>query len=124
MSHIRICFDLDGTICTNKQIGQTYADVIPLPGAVESIKRLKAAGHYIIIHTARGMRTYDSNEGKILANMEYLYDWLKKWDISVDEIRIGKPDCDIFVDDKGFHHNNWEETECHLHEFADRATKS
>lgn len=114
---MRICLDLDGTICENKTGDMTYSDVKPLPGAVESIKRLKLNGHYIIIQTARHMKTYDANAGKILANLGYLYEWLKKWDIPYDELLIYKAHADVFVDDKGLHHENWEDTERYLNEF-------
>lgn len=114
---MRICFDLDGTICENRTGTMTYADVKPLPDAVETLQRLKNNGHYIIIHTARHMRTHAGNPGKILANLEYLYKWLREWNIPYDELLIGKPDVDVFVDDKGFHHENWKSTEYYLNNF-------
>lgn len=104
---MRLIFDLDGTICENKKNGQHYKDVEPLPGAVESLQKLKNDGHYIIIQTARHMVTYGANEGKILANLEYLYEWLKKWNIPYDELYIGKPHGELFIDDKAIHHINW-----------------
>ncbi len=117
---MRLCFDLDGTICENKTGTMTYSDVKPLPGAVETLKKLKADGHYIIIQTARHMRTYQANHGKILANLQYLYDWLNKWEIPYDELLIGKPDVDVFVDDKGYHHEDWKTTEQYLHDLIQR----
>ncbi len=117
---MRLCFDLDGSICENKTGTMTYSDVKPLPGAVETLKKLKADGHYIIIQTARHMRTYQANHGKILANLQYLYDWLNKWEISYDELLIGKPDVDLFVDDKGYHHEDWKTTEQYLHDLIQR----
>jgi capsule biosynthesis phosphatase len=107
---MRICLDLDGTVCENKEDGARYSDVLPMPGAVETIARWRAEGHYVVLQTARGMRTYNSNEGQILAHMKLLHDWLEKWNIVVDEIRIGKPHCDIFIDDKGYKHTNWTDT--------------
>lgn len=113
----RLCFDLDGTICHNKVGNETYSDVEPFPGAVEALKRLKSKGFYIILSTARHMRTYEANEGKILANLGYLYDWLNKWDIPYDEIHIGKPHVELFIDDKGYRHTNWKDTEQFIEEF-------
>lgn len=111
---LRICLDLDGTICTDKLPGQSYEDVVPLPGAVETINRWKDEGHYIIIQTARHMKTHAANEGKIVANIGYLYDWLKKWNIPYDELYIGKPHADIFIDDKGRRHTSWDESDYQL----------
>lgn len=103
-------FDLDGTICENKPSDGSYADVKPMIGAVHTLKRLKDAGHTIIICTARHDRTFRGNKGKILANIGYLYDWLRKWNIPFDELRFDKVHATAFIDDKGYRHINWDET--------------
>jgi capsule biosynthesis phosphatase len=113
----KICFDIDGTICENKIGKQTYADVKPLPGAVEALKRFKKEGFYIILLTARHMRTCEANEGKVLANIGYIYAWLDKWEIPYDELRIGKPHAELFIDDKGYRHENWTDTERFITDF-------
>ena len=77
---MRICIDVDGTICITKAAHESYADATPMPGAIDAIKKLKDAGHYIIIATARGMKTYESNLGRIVANQSViLIDWLNKY---------------------------------------------
>ena len=79
---MRICIDVDGTICITKAAHESYADATPMPGAIDAIKKLKDAGHYIIIATARGMKTYESNLGRIVANQSViLIDWLNKYEI-------------------------------------------
>jgi capsule biosynthesis phosphatase len=107
---MRICCDLDGTICNMKLSHMTYNDVIPMEGAVESLRRWRQEGHYIILQTARHMKTYDSNEGKVLANLGYLYEWLSKWNIEYDELYIGKPYADVYIDDCAITHNSWSDT--------------
>lgn len=110
MRQFKYCFDLDGTICESKSLGQNYADVNPLPGAVETLKRLRTEGHYIIILTARNMSTYDNNLGKVVANQApIVIDWLKKYEIPYDELLFGKPNADFFIDDKGIQFTNWNE---------------
>jgi len=106
---MRICVDIDGTICHNKKPGEIYDDVIPFPDAVQALKDWKTEGHYIILQTARHMRTYNGNEGKILGKLGYLYLWLDKWEIPYDEIYVGKPDADIFIDDKAYRYTNWDD---------------
>ena len=109
MKNYRFCFDLDGTICENKTEGQDYADVKPLPGAVETLKRLREEGHTIIIMTARNMATHNNNLGKIIAKQgPVVIEWLKKYDIPYDELLFGKPNADFFIDDKGIKLTNWE----------------
>lgn len=106
----RIVLDVDGTLCTATQDG-SYTDVVPLPGAVETVRRWHRLGYYIIIQTARHMRTCGGNEGQILAKgARLLIDWLDTWGIPYDEVYFGKPHADIFIDDKGFRHLNWSDT--------------
>ena len=116
---MRIVFDIDGTICTNKEEGGSYADVVPLEGAVESLQRFKNEGHYIILQTARHMWTCQSNEGKVLKmGGKLLFDWLEKWKIPYDEVYFGKPHADIFIDDAGHKHIDWVSTSAVIDELA------
>ena len=59
----RICIDLDGVICNLRRPGEDYADLLPVPGAVEKVRALRNAGHYVIINTARHMKTTGGNVG-------------------------------------------------------------
>lgn len=100
---MRLCIDIDGTLCELKQSHQTYADVLPLPGAVEKLKALRQAGHYIILATARHMKTCDANVGMVIARQgKVLLQWLEDYDIEFDEIWFGKPNADIYIDDRGY----------------------
>lgn len=107
---MRIVLDVDNTICATKVDGQSYSDVLPFPDVVEILHKWKSEGHYIILQTARHMRTYDGNEGKILGNFGYFYKWLEKHNIPYDEIYIGKPNADVFIDDKAYRHTSWKDT--------------
>ncbi len=108
---MRICVDMDGTICENKLAGQDYYDVKPMPGAVDTLQSLKDRGYYIVIHTARGMRTYNNTEGKIIAaHSKKLTEWLQKWEVPFDELLFAKPHVDYFIDDKGYRFENWDDT--------------
>lgn len=107
---MRICVDLDGTICYTKKDLERYEDVLPLPGAVETLWELKNRGYYIIIATARNMRTYNGNIGQVLkAQSGIITDWLRKFNIPYDELYFGKPHVDYFVDDKGLQFHSWEQ---------------
>jgi phosphoglycolate phosphatase-like HAD superfamily hydrolase len=94
---MRIVFDLDGTLCT----GYPYEDAVPLPGAQETLRKLKEQGHTIIIYTARGMGSCAGNSGAAVAKIGGVtLTQLKDWDFIYDEIVFGKPAGDIYVDDK------------------------
>lgn len=105
---MRICIDLDGTICELREKGQTYADVLPKPGAKQFIDNLVKNGHTIIIHTARNMATQNHNVGKVLKNVgKITLDWLDKYEIQYHEIFFGKPNADITIDDRVLRFESW-----------------
>ena len=105
---LRICIDLDGTICTIKKADETYADVKVQAGAKEFIDKLRADGHTIIINTARNMQTQGHNVGKVMKNVgKITLDWLDKNEIYYDEIFFGKPNADITIDDRVIKFTDW-----------------
>jgi capsule biosynthesis phosphatase len=107
---MKICVDLDGTICENLRSGITYKDVKPLPGAVETLEELKQRGYYIVISTARNMRTCNNNLGRVIARQgKIVFEWLEKYGIPYDEVLFGKPHVDYFIDDKGIKFTNWKD---------------
>jgi capsule biosynthesis phosphatase len=107
---MKICIDVDGVLCELRQPEQAYAEVQPLPGAVEKMKSLKQAGHYLILCTARHMATCNSNVGLVVARQgKTLLDWLAKNEIPYDEIWFGKPHADVYLDDNAHRFTNWQE---------------
>lgn len=117
---MRICVDIDGTICRTRRPEQEYRDVEAMPGAVEALKRLKRQGHYLILHTARHMKTCNGNVGQVVARQgETLLAWLKKHGIEYDEIWFGKPYADVYVDDNVVAFKDWAST---LEELDSRRT--
>jgi len=108
---MNICVDMDGTICKNKVGDQSYYEVEPMPGAVETLQFLKEKGYYIVIHTARGMGSFKSSEGKVIKNhAQKTAEWLQRWKVPFDELLFAKPHVDYFIDDKGYRFTNWEDT--------------
>lgn len=107
---MRICIDLDGTICELRKPGQSYADVLPKPGAKDFIMQLHNEGHVIIINTARNMQTQGHNLGRVMKNIgKITLEWLDYHDIYYDEIFFGKPNADITIDDRCYRFNSWKE---------------
>lgn len=106
---MRIAIDLDGTICEIKKPTESYAQLRPLPGAIERIRALRSKGHYIIILTARNMATCESNLGKVLKNVgKITLDWLEEHGIEYDEIYFGKPNAEIYLDDRALRFESWD----------------
>jgi capsule biosynthesis phosphatase len=105
---MRIVIDLDGTICPIKKKEESYADLEPFPDAKEKIKELREAGHYIIIQTARNMQTCNSCVGKVIKNVgKITLEWLDKYGIEYDEIYFGKPNGEIYIDDRALRFTSW-----------------
>lgn len=106
---MRIVIDLDGTICPVKGEGEEYGALKPHPGAVEKLRMLHEAGHYIIIQTARNMKTCESNLGKVMKNVgKVTLEWLERYGIPYDEIYFGKPNAEIYIDDRALRFSSWD----------------
>ena len=99
-----IVMDIDGTLCPVKKSDQGYLDIQPYPEMVTKLNEYKDAGFYIILYTARNMRTYGGNVGRINANTsKFTLEWLDMHNIPYDEIHFGKPwqgRGGFYVDDK------------------------
>lgn len=96
----RFCFDLDNTLVTYPKIPGDYASVEPIKKTVEYLRFLKEQGNYIIIYTARRMKTHKGNLGGILADVgKITLDTLERFNIPYDEIFFGKPHADFYIDD-------------------------
>lgn len=107
---MRICIDLDGVICRLREPGQDYADLQPVDGAVEKLRQLKAAGHYLIINTARHMKTCQGNVGLVVARKGAVtLDWLARHEVPYDEIHFGKPHAQVYIDDNAWRFSSWDE---------------
>ena len=94
---IRVVFDLDNTIITlgsNKKVISRIKDFILF---------LHSQGHVIVIQTARGMKSCNSNLGKVLKKSACIViNWLEEEGIPYDEIYFGKPEGDLYIDDRAF----------------------
>jgi capsule biosynthesis phosphatase len=99
----RLVFDLDGTL-THDDPSVGYPERAPNAAVVEKLRAYRDQGFTIVICSARNMRTYAGDLGKINANtLPVIVDWLARHRIPYDEIHVGKPWCGtegFYVDDK------------------------
>jgi capsule biosynthesis phosphatase len=99
----RLIFDLDGVLAIDDP-SLAYADRAPNLAVVEKLRAYKVQGFEIVICSARNMRTYAGQIGKINAvTLPAIIDWLNANDIPFDEVFVGKPWCGtegFYVDDR------------------------
>lgn len=83
--------------------GGDYENSKPLIERVAKVNHLFESGHTIKIFTARGSKT--GLDWTALTKSQLL-----KWNVKHHELIIGKPDTDVFIDDKAINseHFNWE----------------
>jgi len=93
-------FDIDGTICSNTW-GE-YENAEPFLDRIGKNNLLYDSGDTVIYCTARGMGRTHNN---IVESYKLLYDFtqrqLAEWGVKYHDLFLGKPNGDIYVDDKG-----------------------
>lgn len=93
MSKKRIVFDFDGVIhkySKGWQDGTLYDE--PVEGIKEVIDELRKDYEVVVVST----------RCKDMTKRVEVYEWLSKYNIQVDAVRIEKPPAMIYVDDRGF----------------------
>jgi mannose-6-phosphate isomerase-like protein (cupin superfamily) len=85
--------DLDNTLCLTEE--SNYFGSKPLQQRIKYVEKLKEEGHHITIWTARG-----SSSG--IDHRELTEKQLKEWNVPYDELIMGKPRYDCYIDDKSF----------------------
>ncbi len=93
-----LCFDFDGTLCTNT--GGAYDTAEPFRWSIARVNALAAAGHRILIFTARGTATG-------IDWSEVTRGQLARWDVCYDELHFGKPSADVYIDDRAVAVDAW-----------------
>ena len=94
---MKYCFDIDGTICST---GCEYKDAKPYIEVIVRINELYDEGHHIQFFSSRGTAS-DKDWFKFTKNQ------LDNWGVKYHGLKLGKPDCDIFVDDRAMSNFEW-----------------
>jgi len=97
-AQLTIVFDVDGVIATgtkeevySDRAGWAYEKCRPIPPTIDLIRQLHEAGVRIVLHTAR----WESDR-------EVTKKWMEDHEVPFDELVMGKPSADLYVDDKNF----------------------
>lgn len=98
----RLIVDLDGTL--TQADTTNYEEVSPRQEVIARLKDYQDKGFEIVISTARNMRTFEGNVGKInIHTLPIITAWLDKHHVPYDEILVGKPWCGhegFYIDDR------------------------
>ncbi|MGS0682200.1 HAD-IIIC family phosphatase [Shewanella sp. 125m-7] len=98
----RLIVDLDGTLTMTDT--NNYAEVTPRQEVINRLKEYQDKGFEIVISTARNMRTFEGNVGKInIHTLPIITAWLDRHNVPYDEILVGKPWCGhqgFYIDDR------------------------
>ena len=93
-------FDIDGTIC--ETIEGDYSKSRPLPERIKKVNEIYDEGHTVVFQTARGMGRSKNN---VVWSYKKFYDFTKnqldEWGVKYDDLFLGKPAGDVYIDDKG-----------------------
>ena len=87
-----IYVDIDGTIC-DPAPNADYAEAVPRQDAINKINNLYYEGNTIIFCTARGTVTR-------IDWLQATKKQLEEWGCLFHDIRVGKPQYDLWIDDK------------------------
>ena len=91
---MRYCFDLDGTLCTQRTLD--YENAEPFKERILMVNRLYDEGHYIMIDTARGSGATKGKDWYDIAPYQ-----IDSWELKYHELRTGvKFFADVYIDDK------------------------
>jgi len=103
---MRYCIDIDGTICT-PTVGRDYHKAEPWQDRIKVLNKLYDEGNYIIYFTARAMGRFADLPHSVASvkAKEVLFELtkqqLEEWGVKYNELIMGKPHADFFIDDKG-----------------------
>ena len=96
-----LCFDIDGTICTQTTGDYTKAEYFQ--GAKDKINNLYDEGYKIIFFTSRYMNRFKGNREIIYKEgYEFTYNQLRDWGLKFHELHMCKPLYDKIIDDKSY----------------------
>lgn len=91
---LKICCDIDGVIAA-KTPANDYAQAVPMEKNIQLLNALYQRGCHIVLFTARGYQTG-------LDWKQITLEQMKWWGVQYHELLFGKPDADIYIDDKFF----------------------
>lgn len=101
MYPITAAVDFDGVLHNPNDKRKGFKMGQPVVGAVDAMNELKAEGALLVIHSVWA----DTGQKR-----QAIADWCQYFNIPYDFITNEKPDCMIYIDDRGYRFKNWDDT--------------
>jgi hydroxymethylpyrimidine pyrophosphatase-like HAD family hydrolase len=99
-----IAFDLDDVLCyrtSEEGDVEKYFSCKPMTKMIDIVNKCYDKGHKIIIYTARGATSFNSNIPDIYSNLFMITsEQLKTWNVKYHQLVFGKIHYDVLIDDK------------------------
>jgi hypothetical protein len=96
---MRYAFDIDNTLV--KTNGNDYQNCSPIQHRIDRVNALYDSGNTIYLFTARGSAS--GNDYRKLTEEQ-----MAKFGVKHHSLIMGKPDVDLFVDDKAISVQEWD----------------
>lgn len=96
---MRYAIDIDNTIVITKN--SDYTNSVPIQHRIDRVNKLYDDGNTIYLFTARG-----SGSGKDYT--EFTKKQMDSFGVKYHKIIFGKPDVDVFIDDKAVTLSEWD----------------
>jgi quercetin dioxygenase-like cupin family protein len=84
---------MDNTLCFTR--GNDYESSKPIEERIRYVNKLKEEGNTVTIWTARGSTTGIDHKALTIKQLE-------DWGVKYDDLLMGKPSYDVYIDDKSF----------------------
>lgn len=94
-----IYIDIDETIC-NSPDKPDYSTSTPIYENINKANKLYDGGNFIVYWTARGTST--GIDWRQITEQQF-----KEWGVKYHDLKFGKPNYDLFIDDKNINTKNW-----------------
>ena len=85
--------DMDNTLCFT--CGNDYVNSKPIEERIRYLNKLKEEGNIVTIWTARGSTSGIDHRALTIKQLE-------EWGVKYDDLLMGKPSYDVYIDDKSF----------------------
>jgi hypothetical protein len=104
--------DIDETICRYEG-DRNYPDALPIKQNIKKINDLYGSGNTIVYWTARGTTT--GLDWRKVTEEQFL-----KWGVKYHELKFGKPNYDLFIDDKNINSERFFNREYDVRQSAEK----